>query len=397
MPSPASGTSSNPSELRGRVVVVLAADPTAIIGHSAYVSPSDGKNMNRVWPGDPDGTLTERIAHLITTEYVSDAAAVIDVHGGEWDEDIDCFIITHRSGDAELDQRTVDLAMALGFTYVEVTDADGPVLGAGTGSGEAVRGGRPGITLEAGGAGERRPEYIDSHVHALWNALRHLDIIEGDPVMFDGAPVLLDHGVLMKTTRRACTCRRFGSVSGWRRASCSLRSVGSTVSCARSSAAPSGDGARRHHRPCDQGRRLRGQARRPVTRASSGVAAPGRDRHRGGWRHRPCHGAGPGRSRAARRRGRCGRRRCRSDRRARGGRRWERRGGPPRRRRRVVGERGRGRGRCTARTARRPDQQRGGARGGGTGRRDRDGRLAADAPHQPDGCVPFALAVSCRT
>lgn len=188
------------SELRGRVNVVLAADPTAIVGHSAYVSPSDGKNMNRVWPGDPEGTLTERIAHLITSEYVLDADAVIDVHGGEWDEDIDCFIITHRAGDAELDQRTVDLAMALGFTYVEVTDADGAVLGAGTGSGEAVRSGRPGITLEAGGAGERRPEYIDAHVHALRNALRHLDILEGEPVLFDGAPVLLDHGVLMKTT-----------------------------------------------------------------------------------------------------------------------------------------------------------------------------------------------------
>lgn len=190
----------DPAQLRGRVNVILAADPTAIIGHSAYVSPSDGKNMNRVWPGDPDGTFTERVAHLLTQEYIEDAAAVIDVHGGEWDEDIDCFIITHRSGDADLDTRTVDLAMALGFTYVEVTDADGPVLGAGTGSGEAVRGGRPGITLEAGGAGERRPEYVDAHVHALWNALRHLEIVEGEPILFDGAPVLLDHGVLMKTT-----------------------------------------------------------------------------------------------------------------------------------------------------------------------------------------------------
>jgi predicted deacylase len=190
----------DPEQLSGRVYVVLAADPTAIIGHSAYVSPSDGKNMNRVWPGDPSGTLTERIAHLITTECVQHSDAVIDVHGGEWDEDIDCFIITHRIGDEELDARTVDLAMSLGFTFVEVTDADGPVLGAGTGSGEAVRGGRPGLTLEAGGAGQRDPAYIDMHVHALQNALRHLGILAGEPVMFDGNPVLLDHGVLMKTT-----------------------------------------------------------------------------------------------------------------------------------------------------------------------------------------------------
>lgn len=188
------------TELHGSVHIVLMADPTAVVGRSAYVSPSDGKNLNRVWPGDPNGTMTERIAHLITSEFIERSVAVIDVHGGEWDEDIDCFIITHRSGDAELDRRTVELALATGFTYIEVTDCDGPVLGAGTGSGEAVRGGRPGMTFEAGGAGERRPEFIDAHVHGLRNALRHLGILSGDPIPFDGAPTLLDHGVLMKTT-----------------------------------------------------------------------------------------------------------------------------------------------------------------------------------------------------
>lgn len=187
--------------LRGEVRVVLAADVTAMVGHSAYVNPVDGKNLNRVWPGDPDGTLTERITHAITANCIEGSDAVIDVHGGEWDEDIDCFIITHRTGDADLDKRTVDLAMALGFTYVEVTDAHGAVLGTGTGSGEAMKGGRPGMTLEAGGAGGRQHRYVMAHVHALENALRHLGILDGAPVLFDGASLLLDHGVLIKTTR----------------------------------------------------------------------------------------------------------------------------------------------------------------------------------------------------
>lgn len=190
----------DPTVLRGEVRVVLSADPLALLGHSAYVNPIDGKNLNRVWPGDPDGTVTDRIAHAITTNVIQGADAVIDVHGGEWDEDIDCFIITHTSGDAELDQRTEALAMALGFTYVEFTPADGAVLGAGTGSGEAVRGGRPGLTLEAGGAGRREARYVDAHVYALHNALRHLGIIDGAPLLWDGQPVRLDHGVLMKTT-----------------------------------------------------------------------------------------------------------------------------------------------------------------------------------------------------
>jgi predicted deacylase len=191
----------DPADLAGSVRVVLAADPAALEGHSAYVNPLDGQNLNRMWPGDPAGSLTQRIAHAITSEVIEGSDAVIDVHGGEWDEDIDCFIITHAVGDAELDRRTLDLAMALGFTYVEVTDAHGAVLGTGTGSGEATKGGRPALTLEAGGAGRRERRYIDAHKYALQNALRHLGILDGDPIWWDGAPVKLDHGILMKTTK----------------------------------------------------------------------------------------------------------------------------------------------------------------------------------------------------
>ena len=189
------------AEIKGSVRVVLCADTAALEGHSAYVNPIDGQNLNRVWPGNPDGSLTERIAHTITTEVITHADAVIDVHGGEWDEDIDCFIITHSSGDAELDAKTLDLAMALGFTYVEVTDSNGAVLGAGTGSGEAVKGGRPALTLEAGGAGLRERRYIDAHKYALQNALRHMGILDEAVIWWDGQPMKLDHGILMKTTK----------------------------------------------------------------------------------------------------------------------------------------------------------------------------------------------------
>ena len=191
----------DPGDLKGSVRVVLCADTAALEGHSAYVNPVDGKNLNRVWPGKSDGTLTERIAYTITSEVISQTDAVIDVHGGEWDEDIDCFIITHSSGDKDLDQRILDFAMALGFTYVEVTDADGAVLGAGTGSGEAVKGGRPALTLEAGGKGLRERRYVDAHKYALQNALRHFGIVDGAPLWWDGKPVLLDHGILIKTTK----------------------------------------------------------------------------------------------------------------------------------------------------------------------------------------------------
>ncbi|MFN8475338.1 MAG: succinylglutamate desuccinylase/aspartoacylase family protein [Anaerolineae bacterium] len=189
-----------PEKLAGRVLVVLAADVAALSAHTQYTNPIDGKNLNRVWPGKADGTLTEVIAYTITQEVILKADAVIDCHGGEYDEAIDLFIITHATGDAALDKRTLDLSLSLGMPFVEVTDASGAVLGRGTGAAEAIRSGRPAATLEAGGRGALDERHISAVYNSLHNAARFLGIEDGAPVLWAGQPVKIDHGILLRTT-----------------------------------------------------------------------------------------------------------------------------------------------------------------------------------------------------
>lgn len=188
----------DPAVLRGRVNVVLVADPLAVTARSAWTNPVDGRNIGFVWPGAPDGTITERIVHSIKRELFTGADAVIDVHGGEWDEDIDRFVLARSVGDVELDRRNLDFALALGFPLVEVVDSYGEVLGLGTGSGEAARQGLLGLTLEAGGRGRREPRAVEAHLSALRNALRFLGLIPGDPVRFAGEPVVVEHAVMLQ-------------------------------------------------------------------------------------------------------------------------------------------------------------------------------------------------------
>lgn len=70
--------------LHGRVIAVPVADPLTF-DRSAYTTPealdSINPNMNRVWPGDPDGTIHERMAATLW-DAVSTADAVIDIHTG---------------------------------------------------------------------------------------------------------------------------------------------------------------------------------------------------------------------------------------------------------------------------------------------------------------------------
>lgn len=188
----------NPAELSGRVLVVLAADVTALCAHHMYTNPVDGKNLQRVYPGKRDGTLTEVIADTIMREVILKSDAMIDCHGGEFDEFMAWYLIARIKGDQDLDTRTLDLAMALGIPFVEVTDANAAWLGVGSSPGEAVRSGRPGITMEAGERGVRDARAISAVYNALRNALRHLRMIDGEPVRWAGAPVRLVRGEILR-------------------------------------------------------------------------------------------------------------------------------------------------------------------------------------------------------
>lgn len=190
----------DPENLSGTVLVVLAADVMAFCAHHIYTNPVDGKNLNRSFPGKSDGTLAEVLAHTLMEEVVKKADAVIDCHGGEFDEYMAPYVITSTSGDEDVDQKTLDLAYALGIPFIEVADASGEWLGGNTLQGAAVLTGRPGMVFEVGGCGEEDEQATAAGYNSLVNALKHLGMLDGNPVPWAGKPVFLEHGHLVKST-----------------------------------------------------------------------------------------------------------------------------------------------------------------------------------------------------
>lgn len=191
----------DPDEIAGTVLVVLAADVTAFWNHHIYTNPVDGKNLNRIYPGSPDGTLTEVIAHTLMEAVIDKADAVIDCHGGEFDEYMGLYTIVPTTGDEEFDQRTLDLAYALGFPFIETTDASGDWLGRGTMQAEAVRRGHPAMAIEMGQRGEEDEQATAAGVNALQNALKHMGMRAGTPTPWAGRPVWLDEGLIVRSTQ----------------------------------------------------------------------------------------------------------------------------------------------------------------------------------------------------
>src|ERR1700683_5060643 len=74
--------------LSGTLILVHVANMPSFLGRTIYFSPVDGKNLNRVYPGRPDGTVSERIAYAITTQVIERADYVLDLHCGDGHESL---------------------------------------------------------------------------------------------------------------------------------------------------------------------------------------------------------------------------------------------------------------------------------------------------------------------
>jgi len=163
-----------PGEVHGQVIVCPVANPPAAYQGRLGVSPLDGVNINRVFPGDPDGTPTERLAAWLFTHLLDGADAYVDLHSGGIDEVLDDFVGYRLTGDTELDAKTADMAGALGIEDVILgLNADG-----GNSHAAAARQGIPAILVETGQLGERDAETARRLVTGLYGVLNRLGVLD---------------------------------------------------------------------------------------------------------------------------------------------------------------------------------------------------------------------------
>lgn len=164
--------------LRGRVRAVPVLNLTAFAARAPFVVPEDGKNLNRCFPGNADGTLAERLAYDTFHQLISGSDAVIDAHCGDLVEALQPFSL-YESGPVE--DRARELAAAYGLPYI-IRQEPGPDRAvSGTTSGAAARAGIPAITAEAGGCGLVEPHAVALHVTGLNGVLRLLDMSDDSP------------------------------------------------------------------------------------------------------------------------------------------------------------------------------------------------------------------------
>jgi predicted deacylase len=162
------------SQLAGRVRAVPVLNLPAFTARSPFVIPADGKNLNRCFPGDPAGTIADRLAYATCTELIAGSDAVVDAHSGDLVEALEPFAM-YDAGQAEQPAR--DLANAYGLGYL-IRQQPGPGQAvAGTTSSAAAALGIPAIIAEAGGCGLVEQHAVAAHVRGLNGVLAALGML----------------------------------------------------------------------------------------------------------------------------------------------------------------------------------------------------------------------------
>ncbi|MCA2371746.1 N(2)-acetyl-L-2,4-diaminobutanoate deacetylase DoeB [Agrobacterium genomosp. 3 str. CIP 111-78] len=171
----------DPVEVSGRIIIVPALNYPAFRA-GTRTSPIDRGNLNRSFPGRPDGTVTEKIADYVTRHLIPLADIVLDFHSGGRTLDFLPYAAAHELPDKAQEARCFEAVAAFAAPYsMKMLEID--AVGMLDTTVEEL--GKVFVTTELGGAGTASARSIDIARKGSLNLLRHAGILAGPP---DSAP-----------------------------------------------------------------------------------------------------------------------------------------------------------------------------------------------------------------
>jgi uncharacterized protein len=162
-------TELDPARLKGTVLCTPVLNRWGFLSHSRYLP--GRRDLNRYFPGNPEGNLAARVAHKIFTEIVQQSEYGIDMHTAA----VGRTNLAHIRGDMD-DEKVRRMAKAFGTEII----IDQPAAG-GTLRSAATRAGVPTIILEAGETFRFQRTMVTKGVAGVKNVLGDLGMLEWSP------------------------------------------------------------------------------------------------------------------------------------------------------------------------------------------------------------------------
>lgn len=165
-------------DVNGRVIILPALNLPAVRA-GQRLSPLDGKDLNRVFPGSPRGSVTEVIAHYVHEAILPLCDAVVDLHSGGASLALIPYISMHYLEDEEMNRRTRAALEAFQAPLALIIEE---ISGQGLLDYAVERMGKLFLNAELGGAGTLSPSSLRIAERGVRNLLKHFEVLEGEIV-----------------------------------------------------------------------------------------------------------------------------------------------------------------------------------------------------------------------
>lgn len=178
-----------PDNLHGTVIIAPIVNPPAYDAFSR-VTPIDGLNLNRVFPGTMDGSFTHQLAYQLFHHLVAGADLLVDLHSAGTR-----FLHGPLAGYYDTQDALATMALraarAMGFPFLWKI-----AFRAGNFTYEATRAGVVAVGAELGGGGRCLEAHIVRYYEGICNILKTWGVLPGVPQAYLERPIVVGEWLL---------------------------------------------------------------------------------------------------------------------------------------------------------------------------------------------------------
>lgn len=158
-------------KIKGRVIIIPMLNSWGFVKRLRAVMFEDGKNLNRVFPGAPNGSYSDRLAYEIENVLFPEINFLLDIHSGDVSEAMYPLVFYPSAAAPEITSAAVAASRCLSVPLrVPSKYKDGLF-------GYAADQGIPSLLLDRGGGGLWTEEEVDADVRDVMSLMAHLKMI----------------------------------------------------------------------------------------------------------------------------------------------------------------------------------------------------------------------------
>lgn len=167
----------DPEELSGTVIIVPVANRSGFENRTMSMVYEDGKNLNRVFPGDENGTAADRLAYMLFNTFIRHVDAYIDLHSGDGYEELIPYV--YYVGGTGCEVQAAGMASCVDTEFIVRSRCR-----TGGAYNMASVNGIPSVLIERGQLSMYSREEVDSDKADIINIMKYLGMLKGGHVEY---------------------------------------------------------------------------------------------------------------------------------------------------------------------------------------------------------------------